>query len=363
MVGASMPGACVKTLTYVNVCTLNRPGGYEAQAVWSDQPMQYTVPAKFVNYRTVLGTSSPVSNGTVALTSSPVLLETSPNSAPIVVLNVTPNSGIAPVTVNASTAGSSDPDGSIASTTINFGDGTTINAGSGAHTYTAVGTYTVTATVKDNLGATSSAQATVKVSANQPPSVTLGIQPASGQAPLPVTASTVGSLDPDGQIVSTTINFGDGTTVNAATATHTYQTGGTFTVTATVSDDRGATASSSATVSVTAANQAPVAVMNVSTGAVLDATVSLSGSYDPDGSIASSSIDFGDGASAAGLSASHTYATAGTYMITGRVTDDKGLSKTVTQTITIGSLNRPRRPKRAAATPSGKTAERSRGTQ
>jgi PKD repeat protein len=45
------------------------------------------------------------------------------NKPPIAALSVTPTSGTAPLSVSASTAGSTDPDGSIASVSINFGDG------------------------------------------------------------------------------------------------------------------------------------------------------------------------------------------------------------------------------------------------
>jgi PKD repeat protein len=80
-------------------------------------------------------------------------------------LAVTPSSGVSPVTVTASTAGSSDPDGAIASTSVNFGDGTVASVGPGgaaSHVYVAAGTYLVSATVTDNNGA----QSTVAVSVN-----------------------------------------------------------------------------------------------------------------------------------------------------------------------------------------------------
>lgn len=89
-----------------------------------------------------------------------------PNQPPVAVLSVTPNSGAAPLTVNASSAGSFDPDGTIVSTVINFGDGSAgVNATSATHTYTSAGNYTVTVTVTDNLGASNSKSATV--TANQ----------------------------------------------------------------------------------------------------------------------------------------------------------------------------------------------------
>jgi PKD repeat protein len=88
------------------------------------------------------------------------------NQPPNGVLSVSPASGTAPVTVTASTAGSSDSDGSIASSSINFGDGSAAVSGTSAnHTYSAAGTYTVTGTVTDNAGASSTATATVTVSA------------------------------------------------------------------------------------------------------------------------------------------------------------------------------------------------------
>jgi hypothetical protein len=51
-----------------------------------------------------------------------------------------------------------------------------------------------------------------------------------------VTAKTSGSSDPSGGIVSRTIDFGDGATSTAVTASHTYNTAGTFTVTLSVTD-------------------------------------------------------------------------------------------------------------------------------
>ncbi|WEK61997.1 MAG: PKD domain-containing protein [Candidatus Microbacterium colombiense] len=60
-------------------------------------------------------------------------------------------------------AGSSDPDGTIASYAWDFGDSTTGTGATATHVYTSAGTYTVTLEVKDNKGAsgTSSQQVTV----------------------------------------------------------------------------------------------------------------------------------------------------------------------------------------------------------
>jgi PKD repeat protein len=164
-------------------------------------------------------------------------------------------------------------------------------------------------------------------------------------------------------VVDTKIDFGDGTVVSGGIATHTYQTAGTFTVTATATDERGASASASATVNVNAPNQVPVPLLNISLGSSLDIAASLASSFDRDGNIVSGSIDFGDGTIVAGLSATHMYVTVGTYTVTGRITDNSGASAFASQTVTVGSLSRPKRLKRAVGKSSGSDASRGRGTQ
>src|SRR5207247_3979998 len=67
------------------------------------------------------------------------------------------------------------------------------------------------------------------------------------------------SSDPDGSIASYRWTFGDGSAaVTTQNASHTYAAGGTYTVTLQVTDNRGATNSSSQSVTVTAPNSAPV---------------------------------------------------------------------------------------------------------
>ena len=75
------------------------------------------------------------------------------------------------------------------------------------------------------------------------------------------------------------------------------------------------------------ASRMPVARITVTpaTGpAPLSVTVSGAGSSAVNGTIASYAWTFGDGASATGVEADHSYATPGEYAITLVVTDDKG---------------------------------------
>ncbi len=176
----------------------------------------------------------------------------SPRS-PNAVLTLSAASGTAPLTITASTANSSPPNGgTITGSTINFGDGSATVAGPTAqHTYSLPGTFTVTGTVTASNGTMATATQQVTV-ARATPTAVLSVTPLSGKTSLNVAASLTQSSSPDGTISSGTINFGDGTpTVTGLTASHTYYVPGTFKVTGTVTDSLGATASATTSVTVT----------------------------------------------------------------------------------------------------------------
>jgi len=91
--------------------------------------------------------------------------------------------------------------------------------------------------------------------ANRAPTAVAAGNPTSGAAPLTVAFSSAGSSDPDGNPITFSWAFGDGTSSTAANPSHTYSANGNFTATLTVRDNQGATGTASVPVSV--GNTAP----------------------------------------------------------------------------------------------------------
>lgn len=182
---------------------------------------------------------------------------------------------------------------------------------------------------------------TVNPMANQPPVARFTYSPANPLVNQWITFDAASSYDPDGTIVSYSWDFGDGATATGSRVTKRYSAAGTYTVTLTVTDNRGATNSTSQTVTVTAPNQPPVASFTFSPAnpnpgdtVAFDASPSA----DPDGSIVSYSWNFGDGNTGSGVTVTHAYSTAGTYTVTLTVTDDKGATATAQKTIQVGPV-------------------------
>src|SRR5204863_321056 len=149
------------------------------------------------------------------------------------------------------------PDGTIAAYSWNFGDGTpTSTLQNPSHTYAAGGSYTVTLQVTDNQGAQSAlaSQNITVTPPNQPP-VASFTRSCNGLS----CSFTSTSSDPDGSIASYRWTFGDGSAaVTTQNASHTYAAGGTYTVTLQVTDNQGATNSTSKNITVSQPNSAPV---------------------------------------------------------------------------------------------------------
>lgn len=83
----------------------------------------------------------------------------------------------------------------------------------------------------------------------------------SGQAPLRVTFSSAGSSDQDGDALTYSWDFGDGTTATGAGPSHTYKRNGTYTATVTAKDPSGRTGSAS--VQIVVGNTAPTVTLQL----------------------------------------------------------------------------------------------------
>ncbi len=80
------------------------------------------------------------------------IVYTSGNGAPTAQLSANPTAGAAPLTVNFSAAGSSDPNGDTLSYAWDFGDGATATGATAQYTYTQPGSFTAKLTVSDGRG-------------------------------------------------------------------------------------------------------------------------------------------------------------------------------------------------------------------
>jgi len=148
------------------------------------------------------------------------------------------------------------------------------------------------------------------------------------------------SYDPDGSIVSYLWAFGDGTQGTGIFVQHAYSQDGTYIVTLTVTDNDGATDTTSATMTVL--NRIPIASFTESAETVSSGEsihFDASESHDPDGSIISHLWDFGDGNTALGVEVDHAYEDDGVYYVTLTVIDDDGATGSSTSTKTVS--NRP----------------------
>jgi parallel beta-helix repeat protein len=161
---------------------------------------------------------------------------------------VTPVSGTVPLQVSADASASKAGSAAIVSYAFDFGDGSAkVGPQSGAtatHTYTGGGTFTVTVTVSDAAGLTSTATSQVTATLVGP-TAAASVTPRMGATPLYVTADASESTAGSAAITGYAFDFGDGSTPvsgTVPTATHTYTTVGTFTVTTTVTDANGAKA-------------------------------------------------------------------------------------------------------------------------
>ncbi|MCJ7570625.1 MAG: PKD domain-containing protein [Candidatus Thermoplasmatota archaeon] len=157
--------------------------------------------------------------------------------------------------------------------------------------------------------------------------------------------------DEDGIIVSHFIDFGDGTTSNKMSPTHTYNYG-SYTATIIVTDNEGAKANDTITINVKNKKPTVSASSDINSGRnPLTITFSSYGE-DEDGTIISYNWDFGDGKTSDSQNPIHIYQISGLYSAKVIVTDNNGATATDSFTINV-IANSPPTAKATASKTSG----------
>ncbi|MEM3342324.1 MAG: PKD domain-containing protein, partial [Thermoplasmata archaeon] len=215
--------------------------------------------------------------------------------------------------------------------------------------YYQVGNYTAVLRVTDNAGNTATDSCIIRVypPSNQPPTANAGSNRTiyAGET---VYFNGIGS-DPDGYIVLYEWDFnGDGvwdyTSPSTGAASWTYTAGGVYTAVLRVTDNYGAKATSTCTITVLViTNRPPVANAGPDINGVANSSVFLNGT---DGYIVLYEWDFEDDgvydyASASSGQVNHTYTLPGTYLARLRVKDNNGSYATDTCVVRIARQNFP----------------------
>lgn len=271
-----------------------------------------------------------------------------PNKAPLARFTFSPKEPKVNETVTFDGSASYDPDGKIISYFWDFGDGETAQGATTTHAFKKAGEFDVILQVTDDRGANTALAKTVRVvPPNQAPVAIFTVEPLEPTANQEVTFDASAAADPDGTIVSYSWDFGDQTTGQGKIVKHTYKAAGTYKVTLTVTDDKGATSSAFQNLVVKEQslppNQPPLVTFSFTPANPKvnePITFDASGSTD-DGEIVRYFWEFGDGETAQGQTVTHTYRAAGTFTVKLTLTDDRGAKNSLTRSITIAEVSTP----------------------
>ncbi|MGC1165812.1 MAG: PKD domain-containing protein [Solirubrobacterales bacterium] len=271
------------------------------------------------------------------------------NRAPEPSFTATPNPVLSGSNTVLNASASKDPDGTIAKYEWDLdGNGTyEVNGGSSSSTtrsFATSGARTVGLRVTDNLGTAATTTRIVTVT-NRAPTASFTVSPSSVPTATNIALNAGGSSDPDGTIAKYEWDFDNNGTFDATTATSStttsYATAGARTIALRVTDNLGATATTTRSVTVT--NRAPTAVFTTSPSPALAGagiTFDASGSTDLDGTISKYEWDLdGNGTYEVNGGTTPTtvksFSPAGDRTIRLRVTDDNGATAVDTETLSV----------------------------
>jgi len=244
------------------------------------------------------------------------------------------------ISLNASL--SYDIDGFVTGYMWDLGDGTIINRSTSAlideYTYKWGGVYQIVLTVFDNMGANSTASASVLV--DTPPVSAYNIVYNVNDT---IILNASQSYDVDGYIVGLAWNFGDSTPVQTSSdnasllvVNHTYTLGGFYSISLTTTDNQNVSTTFTQQVLV---NIPPTPLYQIVSNINDSLTLLPTGSYDSDGVITQYIWDFGDGfvltTASINTAAQHQYPERGWYNVSLTVIDNCNVNSTFTSSILV----------------------------
>lgn len=248
-------------------------------------------------------------------------------------LNASPVLTASPGEAGTPVVGSAGASGGVGPFTYlwSFGDGASSTAADPTHTYLSAGSYVGWVNVTDSLGVHANASFTQTVYPaltvalpSAPPSTDVGLL-------LPLAGVAAGG---SGDYTAYAWAFGDGATATTQLAPHAYSTAGTYTISLTVTDSLGFSASATADLVVHAAMTLGSIVSSPTsptTGDEVTLNVSASLGTTPYTYLWS----FGDGGTSTAPSPAHSFGKAGSYTVVVTVTDAVGASLTRTLHLTV----------------------------
>jgi PKD repeat protein len=241
-------------------------------------------------------------------------------------------------------SGSTDADGNDLTFEWEFGDGNTATGAMPTHTYAQARNYEVRLVVDDGQARSDPSITSAEITApvvNLAPTADPG-GPYAGEPGQTITFDGSASADPNGDALTYSWDFGDGSTGSGVSPMHTYAAAGNYSVTLTVSDGNlsSNTVATMAEIAVAPANRAPVADPGgpYSGSAGTDIRFDGSGSRDPDGDTLSYLWDFGDRSTGTGATTTHSYTASGVYEVTLIVNDGEFDSAAVATRVEVIDL-------------------------
>ena len=204
-----------------------------------------------------------------------------------------------------------------------FSDGATYSGANVSHIFSTPGVYTVSVLVRDSTGATNLTSTSVDVVTG--PVASVSASPGN-VTDVGVPISFAAAVEGGTGALTQNWTFGDGSRGFGENATHAWTRPGNYTVSFTYVDLLGVSTNRSMSVSVqpslaaTFSSDAGSPSDPAATAALVSFTCSISGGSPP----YTVSWSFGDGSQASGISASHRYATSGTYPVVATVVDHVG---------------------------------------